>query len=314
MPKKIRKGEIIRAKWLNEIVAELVRLGKISVVPPLQLFSSKEGIVLSLSNIDRGFWAKITGSEQITGQNRWKYAWQQVIQTEEGYEGWEEYEKGYGDYGDLADSSEQKAYPAYNLLEIDGDATEAVPDGTIVRMWRSFYEGDITYWFIYPSGAKLPPTPTEDDKGKVVSVSNDLTLVYTTVSGGNTGTSLYFEGWIRVAPNASAATITLDNNDWRGRLIWYSCKWFSQTTETSVKTLDYGTGNVARVGCGVNYSNNRTICSEALQNGATLDVYISGSNGHLIAELSSNGDADEYQMLLWIQAATQRSEATHEFT
>jgi len=238
-----------------------------------------------------GFWAKITGSSSIGG-NRWKYSWEEVKRSSTGYSGWTV--KTDGRSGTLDDK------PAYNLFEFDGKAPEAVSYGTIVRIWRAYYKGGITYWFGHPAGASNPPTPTESDKGKVVYVKDDLTLGYTTSGTGSTGIDLYIEKWIDVQQTSSGDYDLNDGNeDWRGRTIWISLGHEYDTdsdctpAEANDRCWAYGTG-VAVKTVGKDISSDCTV----LPHTDVYEVRVRATDGHLYL----HKDATTYRRQVWIRA------------
>jgi len=116
-----------------------------------------------------GFWAKITGSTPADSppQNRWKYAWVEVVKSSAGYGGWAT--KTDGRSGTITDN------PAYNTVEdvntgvgghTEGNGVDPAhldtadytfevkpcTTGNIVWM-REVKVGDTTeYWFTYENG------------------------------------------------------------------------------------------------------------------------------------------------------------------
>lgn len=137
----------VSAAQYNQLLACVEQLasavsGQLKVGPGLQMQQGTKDTVLSVSPGlvgDTSFWAEITGA--TADGDRWKYSWQEVEKTGDGYADWDVPGGGLGRTGSAN---------AYNGDELATDDYDAVPTGTIVRLRRvakaEGMAGD-EYWF-----------------------------------------------------------------------------------------------------------------------------------------------------------------------
>jgi hypothetical protein len=137
----------VSAAQYNQLLACVEQLagavsGQLKVGPGLQMQQGASDTVLSVSPGlvgDTSFWAEITGA--TADGDRWKYSWQEVIKTSDGYT---------TAWATPATGGRTGSANAYNGDELATDDYDAVPTGSIIRLRKvakaEGMAGD-EYWF-----------------------------------------------------------------------------------------------------------------------------------------------------------------------